>query len=204
MDVMTAVLTRRSQHRLTEPAPDDREFADLLRAAATAPDHGLLSPWRWILVRGEGRRVLGECFADDAEQGSRERAAAKPLRAPLLATLVFTPRLGHKVPEWEQLAATTGMTHAIMLLLHARGFGSIWRTGGFARSPRARRVLGLTEQEQLLGWLYIGTPEGDALPRRRAPVEVEDRLTVFRPECHRPPARCPRARQAAAASPRLG
>ncbi|MYS88486.1 MULTISPECIES: nitroreductase family protein [Streptomyces] len=184
MDVMTAVLTRRSEHVLAEPAPNDEEFAYLLRAAATAPDHGKLRPWRWILVRGEGRAALGRCFADDcAAPGSRpDRTEAKARRAPLLATLVFAPATGHRIPEWEQLAATSAMTSSLMLLLHARGFGSIWRTGKFTESAQVRRLLGLRQDERLLGWLYIGTPGESPQHRRRVLDDVTDRISVFAPE----------------------
>ncbi|MFC6016155.1 nitroreductase [Plantactinospora solaniradicis] len=188
MDLVTAILTRRSEHFLTDPAPSDDEFADLLRAAAAAPDHGMLRPWRWILVRHTERHALGECFAADAgaerpDEPATEvatRVAAKVLRAPLLATLVFQPRLGHRIPEWEQLAATSSMSHALMLLLHARGYGSIWRTGAFVASPTARQMLGLHQDERLLGWLYIGTPPRDRALQPRVVQDVTDRLSSFR------------------------
>jgi nitroreductase len=177
MDVLTALATRRSEHHLTEPAPGDGEFAELLAVAAMAPDHGLLRPWRWILVRDGARQSLGECFAADAVGRRPEEAAAKVLRAPLLATLVFAPRTGHKVPEWEQLAATSAMSHAVMLLLHARGYGSIWRTGAFADSPSARHLLGLQPEERLLGWLYIGTPLPDRPPPPRPAEDLRGRVS---------------------------
>ncbi|MFI6210268.1 nitroreductase [Streptomyces sp. NPDC051041] len=184
MDVMTAVLSRRSERRLVEPAPGDEEFAYLLRAAATAPDHGRLRPWRWVLVRGEGRDALGHCFADacSAPAVRRARMRAKANRAPLLATLVFAPVPDHRVPEWEQLAATSAMAGCLTLLLHARGFGSIWRTGELTESPQVRRLLGLRPTERLLGWLYIGTPEEPRAVRRRVPDDVTDRISVFAPE----------------------
>ncbi|WP_410539995.1 nitroreductase [Streptomyces sp. KL2] len=192
MDIMTAVLTRRSQHQLVEPAPNDQEFAYLLRAAATAPDHGRLRPWRWILVRDEGRIALGRCFADEcAGPGFRRgQVEAKTQRAPLLATLVFSPVLndtgrGSPVPEWEQLAATSAMAGFLILLLHARGFGSVWRTGRFTESERIRRVLGLRPEERLMGWLYIGTPQRLGSSTRRVTEDVTDRISVFAPE---PPA----------------
>ncbi|WP_426513747.1 nitroreductase family protein [Dactylosporangium sp. McL0621] len=180
MDVLTAMLTRRSQHRLTEPAPDNGEFAELLAIAATAPDHGQLRPWRWLLVRGAGRDALGECFAADVDAARAGDAAAKPLRAPLLATLVFQPRPGHRVPEWEQLAATSLMSHAMMLLLHERGYGSIWRTGSHTDSPAVRALLGLGPDERALGWLYIGSPiNGRLLPPRTLP-DVAEKVTALR------------------------
>ncbi|TGN72339.1 nitroreductase [Streptomyces bauhiniae] len=183
MDVMTAVLTRRSEHQLVEPAPNDEEFAYLLRAAATAPDHGRLRPWRWILVRGDARTALGRCFADDYDgpQPRRAQMQTKPQRAPLLATLVFTPQHA-AVPEWEQLAATSAMAGSLILLLHARGFGSVWRTGRFTQSERTRHTLGLRPEERLLGWLYIGTPHHTRTPRRRTPEDITDHITVFTPE----------------------
>lgn len=100
MDVMTAVLTRRSRQTLNEPAPGDAEFAYLLGGAAAAPDHGSLRPWRWILLRGEDRKTLGESLASEAPPEQRDRIAGKALRAPLMAALVFRPVAGHKVPEW--------------------------------------------------------------------------------------------------------
>lgn len=122
MELEAAIRTRRSEHRLIEPAPSDEEFVELLAWAATAPDHGRLRPWRWILVRGDSRAALGVSFASgatDAETVRREMR--KPLRAPLLATLVFLPQRNHRVPDWEQLAASSAMVNSLMLLLHDRG-----------------------------------------------------------------------------------
>lgn len=181
MDVMTAVLSRRSEPRLSEPAPGDEEFLYLLQAAATAPDHGKLRPWRWILVRGEGRDTLGRAFADGITDNDprRDRAAAAAHRAPLLATLVFTPIAHRTVPEWEQLAATTTVTNSLMLLLHARGFGSMWRTGQQTQSQHVRRLLDLQPEERLLGWLYIGTATHARPPARRTPDDLTGKISTL-------------------------
>ncbi|MEU9116365.1 nitroreductase [Streptomyces sp. NPDC048483] len=179
MDVTTAMLTRRSEHVLLDPAPDDNEFTYLLKVAAAAPDHGLLRPWRWVLLRGGDRDALGACFAEEAGEDRRSQVIAKIQRAPLLASLIFTPVREHKVPSWEQLAATSGMAHALMLLLHSRGFGSIWRTGQLVHSPRARKLLDLGEGEELLGWLYIGTPDPAGTRKRRVLCDVSGRLTTL-------------------------
>jgi nitroreductase len=179
MDVWTAILTRRSERHLTDPAPSEDEFAELLAAAATAPDHGMLRPWRWILVRGAERYALGAAWAADTDW-TADLAAAKVLRAPLLATLVFQPLRGHRIPEWEQLAATSVMNHAMMLLLHDRGYGSIWRTGASAGSARARDLLGLGADERSLGSLYIGTPVRDRPLPPRLPPDLSGKLSSLR------------------------
>ncbi|MGW1135039.1 hypothetical protein [Streptomyces griseoluteus] len=67
-------------------------------------------------------------------------------------------------------------------LLHARGFGSVWRTGRFTQSERTRHTLGLSPEERLLGWLYIGTPHHTRTPRRRTPEDITDHISVFTPQ----------------------
>lgn len=179
MDVMTAVLTRRSEHRLVEPSPSMEELTYLLKAASCAADHGRLRPWRWLLVSGDDRRALGEVMAE-CNGKSVESMVAKTHRAPLLAGLILSPDTRSRVPEWEQLAAATGMVTSLMLLLHARGFGSIWRTGEQADAAPMRRFLSVDEHERALGWLYMGTPVRDgSVARRRQPLDVGSRLQVF-------------------------
>src|SRR5262249_43588035 len=150
---------------------------ELLAVAATAPDHGLLRPWRWVLLHGAERHALGECLAAEAGAERAADAAAKALPAPLLATLVFQPRLGHRIPEWEQLAATSLRNHAMMLLLHSRGYGSIWRTGAHADSPWVRRLLGVLPGERSLGWLCVGSPVRDRVLPPRAPQDLTDKVS---------------------------
>ncbi|MFJ1806383.1 MULTISPECIES: nitroreductase [unclassified Streptomyces] len=192
MDVMTAILTRRSQQVLDGPSPCDEEFTYLVQGASTAPDHGRLRPWRWVLLRDDDRDVLGSALAEDVEDEQTARqVAAKLHRAPLTAALVFSPHAGHRVPEWEQLAAASCMAHSLMLLLHSRGYGSIWRTGRLARSASACAVLGLDEGEQLLGSLDIGTPDPASAKARRPLEDVSARVTRFRDVTPRETAKVP-------------
>jgi nitroreductase len=179
MDVARAVITRRSGSRLAGPAPTDTELAELVSLAGTAPDHGRLSPWRLVALRGEDRRALGEAMADslgDATQ--RERTVDKALRAPLLLTIVFRPQDRPKIPRWEQLAATVCAVQTLVLLLHDRGWSNIWRTGAFTESDEVRKVLGVDEEEQLLGWLYIGTAQAAGTSAPRKPIDGHAKLST--------------------------
>lgn len=176
--VLGAVLTRRSATRLVEPAPSRTELLELVRAAATAPDHGRIRPWRLIAVDGNDRVLLGEALSEAAEDPEQaRRMAAKPLRAPLLLSIVFCPEADHpRVPEWEQMAAVVAMVQTLLLLLHARGWGAIWRTGPAVEAPQVLKHLGLDENERLLGWLYIGTRPHGSTPRARDPFDVHSRI----------------------------
>lgn len=186
MDLATAIRTRRSEQHLIDPAPSDAEFIELLGCAALSPDHGRLRPWRWVLLRDDARAELGTRFGRDSDDASRAgRTAAKPLRAPLLATLVFSPQPAARVPQWEQLSAAVAVANAMMLLLHDRGYGSIWRTGAHTRSHGARDLLGLHSTESLLGWLYIGTPDPQRHPSPRTTAPVRDKVTALPPQAPR-------------------
>ena len=55
MDTITALTTRVSSPRLQEPGPSDSQLDLLLQAAIRAPDHGLLRPWRFIVLSGDQR-----------------------------------------------------------------------------------------------------------------------------------------------------
>ncbi|WP_037844812.1 MULTISPECIES: nitroreductase family protein [unclassified Streptomyces] len=180
MDVTTAILTRRSIHSLSGPAPSDQEFAYLLKGAAAAPDHGRLRPWRWILLRNADLEAVGARLAAEAEPEERDLVMKKFMRAPLKAVLVFSPKAKPRVPEWEQLASASNVAYGLMLLLHARGFGSIWRTGRLCQSPGSRSLLGVEPDEQLLGSLDIGTPAVPAEPVRRSLEDVTDRMHFLR------------------------
>ncbi|WP_435059220.1 nitroreductase family protein [Streptomyces sp. bgisy060] len=176
--LVEAVLTRHSAAHLTEPAPDRAELEHLVQAAATAPDHGRLRPWRLLPITGDERGRLGDVLGQAAPPEKAARAAAKPLRAPLLLTIVHCPLPDHpKVPAWEQLAATTAMVTTLSLLLHSRGWASIWRTGTAVEDPLVHKHLGLGETEQLLGWLYIGTRPPDDTARRRPPLDLDTKIS---------------------------
>src|SRR5687767_13752678 len=64
MEALTALLTRASAARLSDPAPTEDQLRTILNAAANAPDHGRMRPWRFLIVRGEARAKLGQILAD--------------------------------------------------------------------------------------------------------------------------------------------
>lgn len=177
MELLEGLLTRRSVGKLTEPAPDDDAVARMLAAAAAAPDHGLMRPWRFVVLRGAARERLGDAFAaallarrPDAGEAAVEADRAKPLRAPLLVAVVSAPQPSIKAPEWEQLASAAAATQNLLLAAHALGFGAMWRTGWFVDAAEVRGELALAATEKLVGLVYLGTPA--APPPDRPAVDL--------------------------------
>jgi nitroreductase len=183
MQALQAILTRVTVPpvKLGEPAPDDAALGRMLEAAAAAPDHGKLRPWRFLVVRGAGRDRLGALFAEallaerpgtSAAEIEKQRTA--PLRAPLIVVAVASVDPNHpKIPAWEQQASVACAVQNLLLAAHALGFAGKWATGGNAASPGVRRGLGLAADETIAGLLYIGTArEPQPVPPRPDPAEI--------------------------------
>lgn len=174
MNVREAALARTSWSKVTEAAPTRDELVPLIEAAGRVADHSSLRPWRLIELRGDDRLTLGAALAEAAGD---DKPSTKPLRASLLIAIVASYRKTDKVPRWEQEAVASGVAHTLSLLLDEAGWGVIWRTGGLTRADAVARAHGLHENEELLGWLYVGgKPEGKSAGRRK-PVDVDTVLT---------------------------
>jgi nitroreductase len=173
VSIRDAVGRRRSYPRVTADAPTTEELLPLIAAAATGPDHAALRPWRLIELRGDALRRLGQAFVEESglTGPDADRLAAKPLRASLLLAVVAVHKESFKVHAWEQDAAAAGVAHLLALLLDDAGWGVMWRSGGQTRSAAVRRVHELADNEELLGWLYIGGKTADSKPDARQSID---------------------------------
>ena len=181
MSIREAVERRRSYPRVTADAPTSEQLLSLIAAAATVPDHASLKPWRLIELRGDARTRLGQAFVEESglTGADADRLAAKPLRASLLLAVVAVHKESFKVHTWEQDASAAGVAHLLALLLDDAGWGVMWRTGGHTRSAAVRRMHQLQDNEELLGWLYIGGKTPDSKPDARGSFDPQVFLTAL-------------------------
>lgn len=169
--VLNTLQQRVSHPRLTEPGPSRAQLDALYRAALRAPDHAWLRPWRFTEVSGDQRQLLGQWMAESAKQDDPElddkqltKLTNAPQRAPLviIAWAKVTPH--PKVPAVEQILATGAAVTNLLNAAHALGIGAVWRTGNPAYSPGLKTRLGLQDEDAIVGFLYLGTPTGEAKP----------------------------------------
>ncbi|MCU1509535.1 MAG: nitroreductase [Glaciihabitans sp.] len=181
MSILDSVASRRSHPRVTADAPTHAQLLPLVEAAATVADHAALRPWRLIELRGASRERLGDAFveASGLDDENAQRLRAKPLRASLLIAIVAVHRPSFKVTDWEQDAAAAGVAHILSLLLNEAGWGVMWRTGGHTRADAVRRVHDLADNEQLLGWLYVGGVTDEPKSAARLGFDAEGVLSVL-------------------------
>lgn len=165
MNAIEALHQRSSMPRLEEPAPSEEALDNIFRAALRAADHGLLRPWRFLLIKGESLAKLGDLFAQAAlhkdanlSQAELEKIRKKPLRAPLIVVTICSPKENPKVPVFEQELSAAAATQNMLLAAFAQDLGAMWRTGSMAYDSQVKKGLGLNEAEKIIGFLYLGAP----------------------------------------------
>jgi nitroreductase len=162
---------RNSAPRLTEPAPDEQELDEMLRCALRSPDHARLRPWRFLSIRGERRRDLGELFLasllranPDADELARDKARNAALRAPLVIVVLAAIKEHPKVPAWEQRLSAGCTAFSLSLAAEALGYASVWRTGAYAEDAELLQAMGGNPNEECVGFLYVGRRDGPPKP----------------------------------------
>lgn len=169
---------------LLAPGPDDATLHALFAAAAAAPDHGEIQPWRWLVLGAQARGRLAEVFVSsllEREPAARPDQCAeardKAFRGAVL--LVLVARLGAsapmpegrehhgEIPSWERLLSAGCALQNLLLAATARGFGSGLSGGRALQSPALRQLLALAPDEQALCFVSLGSPRRHREPRQR-------------------------------------
>jgi nitroreductase len=184
MDALELLLGRESALKLASPGPSQEELDVMFQSALRAPDHGRIRPWRFVVVPEDKRERFGEVMADclrrqmpDASADMLQRERDKALRAPVIVVVAGQIQRGHKIPEVEQLVSAAAAAENIMLAANAQGFGAMWKTGAPAYDATVKQALGLDPDNEIVGFLYVGTQVGGGSPAAR-PV-VRDLVSVW-------------------------
>ena len=184
MDALDLLLTRDSAMKLEAPAPSESDLDKMFQSAARAPDHGRLRPWRFVVIGSDQRAKFGDLMADalrrkdpNVSEEMLVRERAKPMRAPTIVVAAAHVQKGHRIPEVEQISAAAAAAQNIMLAAHALGFGAMWKTGEPAYDAGVKTALGLDADDDIMGFLYVGTRTGGSSPAARPPAR--DQVSVW-------------------------
>jgi len=171
--------TRRSVKpmELTAPAPSAEDLATILTVASRVPDHGKLTPWRFIVFEGEARLAAGakilEVFRADQPEATADQLEFERnrlARAPLVVAVVSRAGPHVKIPEWEQVLSAGAAAMSLVLAVHALGFAANWITEWYAYDRRVLAALGVGANERIAGFIHIGTPVKPPEDRPRPPL----------------------------------
>jgi len=165
MELFDAIASRSTAKGLAEPGPNPEELQRLLAAAARAPDHGRMKPWRFIPVNGaaretfanavaEARREQIPAFTDEQMELEREKVRRSPS---ILVVGCAVRRDFPKVPEIEQVVAVGAAVENLLLAANDLGYGAMWKTGPAAYSAKVKAAVGLAPDDHIVAILHLGT-----------------------------------------------
>jgi len=174
-DFLTVLQSRRSTapKRLVPPGPTRKEVARIVQAGLTAPDHGMLRPWKFLFVSRKKRELLGELFATekrqympDASAEDIEKERVRAFNAPALIAVLLNPYPDHpRATIVDQYLSLGAAIQNILLAAHSMGYGAMMTSGRKIGSALLQNAFSPTGAQQLVGFISIGTPSSAPKPR---------------------------------------
>lgn len=164
---------------LGEPAPQGDALEQLLTIASRVPDHGRLTPWRFIVIRAAARDRLGAMIAawaqsDDPaiDEKRLEQERRRLSRAPLVIAVVSCAAPHPKIPEWEQVLSAGAACMNLTIAANAMGYSTSWLTEWIGYDRRMLDALGLAPNERIAGFVHVGTAR-EAPSERPRPAQTD-------------------------------
>ncbi|MEN1941841.1 nitroreductase [Luteimonas sp. MJ246] len=174
---LQALDARRSvpARQLAAPGPDAAQLQRMLASAVRVPDHGKRVPFRFLSITGDARHALGDAVAarglqlrPDAGGAAVDKDRARFSHAPLVLVAVAIMDPGDTaIPAQERLLSAGCTCFALLQAAQGLGFGASWLTGWPSHDPEVRALLGLGEDERIVGFIHVGTPQSEARERER-------------------------------------
>ena len=168
--------TRRSTvaRMMDAPGPSDDEMKKIMEAGMRVPDHGRLTPWRFIVIRGDARDTIGNVIADafkknnpDAIEEQIEIEQERLTRAPVVIAVVSRVQKGHKIPVWEQVLSAGAACQTMLLAAQSMGYAAQWLTEWDAYDDDVKVAIGAEAGDEIAGFVYLGTGTGKLSDRAR-------------------------------------
>jgi len=166
--------TRRSgkPRDMVAPGPDDAQLRRILSAAIRVPDHGKLSPWRFVVIEADQRDAFAELLhrAFREERPGSAKTEPKAIeefarQAPTLIVALSVPVANAPVPVWEQELSAGAACMNLLVAAAAEGFVGGWLTGWASYSETVRAAF--APEGRIAGFIYLGSASRDLEERPR-------------------------------------
>ncbi len=184
MSVFDIIQRRRSIGKMTEQSPTREQIERLLEVATHAPNHHKVEPWRFFVLASKARNELGEIMATslaarlqttmgEKTQAMLDKERNKPLRSPIVIVVASEHSTVANVMDIENVEATSAAVQNMLLVAEEMGLACMWRTGDGAYDPHVKQWLGLSTEDAIVAFLYVGYPAIASTERQPAPFKVK-------------------------------
>ena len=143
----------------------DETINKLFSLADWAPTHGRTEPWRFFVYGGEALKQFGKTHADLYWQHTAEDKRQEATREKLLHNVDLASHLviavmkrgeNVKIPQLEEVAATSAAIENVLLGATALGISSFWSSGGMTHTHALKDHLQLAPEDIIMGLIYFG------------------------------------------------
>ena len=187
MTVLDTIKTRRTikPEEFNGKKIADNLINELLEAANWAPTHGYTEPWRFIVFSDPKKfgKIHADLFKQETptEQFLQKKYDAilhKPDLASHIIVAVMKRGSNQNIPEIEELAATACAIQNILLLATENKIAAYWGSGGMTYHPSLKAHFGFSEEDKVLGFLYLGYSDKET-PKGFRNTSIEEKTTWF-------------------------
>lgn len=183
---LSLLKTRRSgrPREMVGPGPSGEELREILEIGMRVPDHGKLTPWRFVVVAKDQREHLAVLLhkalqSEDecAGPAHHEKEDQFARQGEVLIVLISSPVPDHKIPVWEQELSAGAAAMNLLAAAHALGYVGGWITGWRAYSPIVNAAFA-GPGERIAGFIFIGSPDRELEERPRPdPAQIVKKWT---------------------------
>ena len=159
---------------------DDNIIWQILENANWAPTHGLTQPWRYKVFTDSGLEKLADFQANLYKQltptekfkpEKYERMKTNLLKSSHVIVICMERQQSAIIPRIEEIEAVACSVQNMALTAAAYQICSFWGSGGITYTDELKEFLGLGEQDQCLGYLYLGYSDNPSTKSRRDPIQ---------------------------------
>lgn len=167
---------------MKEEAPPRELVTKILEAATWAPTHHMTEPWRFVVLLGDERKRLGDSLAtalepsiqdDQKKQQLVAQEKLKPLSAPVIIAMIFSPKQGGKIIPQEEIVSAGAALQNALLAAHSLGLSTYVRTGPHVYLEPIKNFLSMKDTESLLAFIYLGYKAEEPRLTTRTSVEAK-------------------------------
>lgn len=175
------IVDRRTIRKFKNEAIETEVLEDLLQVASWAPNHKLKEPWRFIIYKDEGSKVLGNIMFDVASKAGKMKKSPEDMKNYFSSIpahiLVVMPEDPQPLLREEDYAANNALIQNFQLAAWERGIGVFWKSDGYLTLPSFREAVGVVPGEKIVGILHVGYP--DMIPKAQKRTKVSEKITLI-------------------------
>ena len=177
-EIANFFLKRRSvmARKMSSKPINDDHISLILQAGIRVPDHGGLSPWKLVVIKGDSLKdvdnniILPEFIKANpkADKKFQEKESLRMQRAGVVIAVISKPIEHPSIPEWEMHLSSGAVCMNLLSCAQSIGYAAQWLTEWYAYNNKMLTYLGGdVNKDKISGFIYIGHKVEDPNERKR-------------------------------------